>query len=100
MTPVASQDQQLPDLKGGKNGTAKSTSPGSATASSATKKRLDSYRQIRDFLELYYIRHRPDMEARDLIYGRDASGGLSIFSLLALSRIAWAPGVGSENLGR
>jgi len=33
-----------------------------------------AYDEIQEFLTLYYISCRPDMEARDLIFGKDASG--------------------------
>ncbi|KAL2181048.1 uncharacterized protein P884DRAFT_274879 [Thermothelomyces heterothallicus CBS 202.75] len=66
-------EKQPIDLKGAKNVMAKSTGTGNNTAAGATKKQPGAYLKIQEFLELHYIRHRPDMEARDLIYGKDAS---------------------------
>lgn len=52
----------------------RTATPTVIAASKITKGRSKAYNAIIQFLRLHYIRSRPDMDARDLIYGKDASG--------------------------
>ncbi|KAI0198871.1 hypothetical protein F4808DRAFT_434753 [Astrocystis sublimbata] len=50
-----------------------STSGKTATIGAAKPNPHAAYNEIQEYLTLYYIRSRPDMDARNLIFGKDAS---------------------------
>jgi hypothetical protein len=88
-------------------GSAKASGPSSKNAPtvknaggkavSAPSVKHQAYHDILEFLELHYIRSRPDMEARDLIYGKDVCG-MSSPPPVTLSPLARATPGGSSAL--
>lgn len=82
--PRSSQPQQAPST-GLQENTPKPASENTAASDTTSAKKFQAYNNILQFIRLHYIRTRPDMEARDLTHGKDASG-VSLFSFSALSR--------------
>jgi hypothetical protein len=75
MLPPPTRPKQPLAAKVAKESSLKSATLGkSAPADTANNKNFKAYQDILHFLRLHYIRSRPDMEARDLINGKDASG--------------------------
>jgi hypothetical protein len=77
MPPPSAWSKQPPAAKSAKDKTSKTTQEKTvAPSAAATNKRAKAraYTDIQQFLRLHYIRSRPDMDARDLIHGKDVSG--------------------------
>jgi hypothetical protein len=74
MLPPPTRPKQPLAAKVAKESSLKSATLGKTAPADTANNKFKAYQDILHFLSLHYIRSRPDMEARDLINGKDASG--------------------------